>query len=404
MPQPQLQPPPLVETPPPGPKTAGISIAPHLDRQTRFQQVLHAEHWDDRARIINALADPDHTDHAPAARRMAACAQGASFFIDQATETVRPWLSRCGHRLCPFCSNARSAGTTENLLELMLQHHADRMMILTLRSHDLPLQLQVEQLLHSFKKLRNRAVWKRFVDGGIYVLEITKNPKTGLWHPHLHILYVGKFWPQKHLSATWRDITIDSNVVWVTQVHDIDGAAKELAKYIGKPQRIATLTPSQIREYATATKSVRMLQTFGTLHGKKPADSDKPDPAPRTDERVRLSTLLHLSRLGHEEAVILLTRLAEKYTVFGRYVYHEIPQLAPTPRHVDRTLELLAVLRGDRPPPRAGPTADPVDPDIDHKICQAFYAYRSAIAAGRFAETIWYYPTETEQIDGYIRR
>ena len=385
---------------PAGAKPRGLTLNESLDRQTRFQETIHEHHWDDRAKIINALVDPVSPMLHPAARRMAACAQGASFYIDPGTESVRPWLSRCGHRLCPFCSNARSASTTEDLTALMVEHHADRMMILTVRSCDLPLDLQVQQLLHCFKKLRARAQWKRFVDGGVYVIEITLNEKTGQWHPHLHILYKGNYYPQKQLSAMWFDITDGSNIVWVSQVRDHAGAARELAKYIGKPQRISTLTPRQIRDYAYAVKSVRMVQTFGCCHGKKPVDADIKPEQPKTDERVRLSTLIHIARSGHAEAVVLLTWLCRKYTVFGRYVNHEMPQLVADPHPADRTLAMLAVLRGERPPPRDGPEEEMKGEELDHKICQAFVCYQAQLALGVFGNVTCYYKTGTEQIDG----
>jgi len=330
---------------------------------------------------------------------MAACGQGASFFIDTEKERVRPWLSRCGHRLCPFCSNARSAASTEDLTAIMLEHHAERMLILTIRSHDLPLDLQVAQLLHSFRKLRARATWKKYVTGGVYVLEITMNEETGLWHPHLHILVKGTYYPQAELSRHWREITHGSNVVWTSKVNDIPGAARELAKYIGKPQRIMDLEPKQIREYAAATKSVRMIQTFGDLHGRKPKDTDEKQPEPRTDVRIRLSTLLHIARSGHAEAVVLLTWLSRRYKVFGRYVHHEMPQMVPDPGGYDRAVEMLAMIRGEPKPARDYTRDDLTDDELDHKICQAFTCYQAQLALGTFRNVTWYHLTETENLN-----
>lgn len=394
------RPDPLLLGAPGGPKTIGIPFPDSLDRQTRFQEVIHEHHWNDRARILHALADPDHPAHHAAARRMANCAQGASFYIDPSNETVRTWLSRCGHRLCPFCANARSASATEDLTALMVEHHADRSIILTLRSHDLPLADQVRQLLHCFKRLRHRATWKRYVFGGVYVLEITRNKDTRLWHPHIHILYHGKYYPHAELSKQWREITLDSNVVWVTQVHNRQGAAKELAKYVGKPQRISSLPPAAIREYATAVKSVRMIQTFGDLYRQKPRDDDDVHQHPRSDVRVRLSTLLHLARSGHPEAIVLLTLLCQRYTVFGRYVHHEAPQLVPDPHPVDRTLAMLAILRGERPTRTPTANGDSTPEELEHKICQAFVCYQAQLALGNFPNVEWFHPTETECIDG----
>lgn len=381
-------------------KSHNVPLRAELERQTRFQEVIHEYHWNERAKIINALADPACPSLNSAARRMAQCAQGASFYIDPATEKVRTWLSRCGHRLCPFCSNARSATATQNLTELMLKHNATRLLILTLRSHDFPLDLQVAQLLHCFKRLRNRASWKRYVTGGVYIIEITMNEKTGLWHPHIHILVRGKYYPHAELSKQWREVTGDSNVVWAQRVQDIEGAARELAKYIGKPQRVATLTIAQIQEYASALKSVRMIQTFGDLHGKKPQDSDKTAEAPRADVRVRLSTLLHIARSGHNEAVVLLTWLARRFQIFGRYIHHEAPQMVPDPGGNDRIAATLALLRGEPTPGTKKKPDELTDDQLDHKICQAFTCYVAQLELGTYKNITWYHKTGTEQIDG----
>lgn len=42
--------------------------------------------------------------------------------------------------------------------------------------------------------------------------------------------------------------------------------------------------------------------------------------------------------------------------------------------------------------------------ELDHRICQAFTCYQAQLALGTFGDVTWYYPTETENIDGYIRR
>lgn len=382
-----------------GPRASRFELRPELDRQTRFQEVLHEHHWNARTKTINALADPVSPGLHAAARRMAACGRGASFFIDPDKERVRPWLSRCGHRLCPFCGNARSASSTEDLTAIMLEHHAERMIILTVRSHDLPLDMQIISLLQAFKRLRARSVWKRYVTGGVYVLEITMNAKTGLWHPHLHVLVKGTYFPQAELAKHWREITDGSNIVWTSKINDIPGAARELAKYIGKPQRVADLEPHQIREYARAVKSVRMIQTFGDLHGKRPKDVDEKTPEPRSDERVRLSTLIHLARSGHAEAVVLLTWLARRYQVFGRYVHHEMPQLIPDPGGHDKAREMLAIIRGEPRPSRDWPEDELTEDELDHKICQAFTCYIAGLRGGRFRHVKWYHKTETENLN-----
>lgn len=378
----------------PEPQTHGQPLRHDLQRQTRFQGVLHELHWDARAKTINALADPIDKTHVKAANRMAACGGGASFFINPERGQVRPWISRCGHRLCPFCSTARSASTTADLIELILKYDAQRMMVLTLQSNDLPLPDQIRSLLAAFKKLRNRATWKKHVEGGVYVLEITLNAKTGQWHPHLHILARGNYYPHAELSKQWREVTHGSNVVWVSRVEKVDAAAKELAKYIGKPQRIAELSPERIREYASAIKSVRMVQTFGSAHGTKLRDEDQVDEKPTKDSRVRLSTLIRQAKFEIPEASMLLSWLCRRYKIFGRFVHRELPDLVPNYGGYDKAAAMLAAIRGEKPPPGGLPVDELPDEEIERQICICYQAYRLLDESGRLHEITYHYKPE----------
>lgn len=372
---------------------------PHAPPQTRFQESLHEPHWDARASIIHALADAPAPRLQRQANRLATCGTGASFFLDAQVDHVRPWLSRCKDRLCPFCAKARSASVTEGLEDLMRNHACDRMIILTLRAIDLPLADCLAQLKRFFKTLRRSKTWKHYVTGGAYVIEITLNPRTGLWHPHLHVAYRGLYFPQRLLSITWKTITSDSDVVWVSKVHDLEGASREMAKYVGKPQRIDTFTPDQIREYASATHGLRMVQTFGDCHNKPLTDDDPGQDEKTPDRHVPLSDLIHLTRCGFQTPAHLLALVAQRWAVFGRYINHELPQLAP---HTDRTNShdaLLRLLRAEGPEQTRSPPPAAVGHRLDKQIRMAFLAYLTENDQGLFADTPMYYNTRTETLD-----
>jgi len=172
-----------------------------------------------------------------------------------------------------------------------------------------------------------------------------------------------------------------------------------MAKYIGKPQRVAELTPAQIREYAIASKSMRMIQTFGTLHNARPRDEDPVEEAPRTDQRVRLSTVLHIAKAGYPEAVVLLTWLCRRYKIFGQYVFNEAPHLIGNPGTYDRDAHMLAIVRGEAPPiQKYEPDAMP-ERDLERHICEAFTVYKDALDDGYFDTVYYYYNTGTEGHD-----
>jgi len=380
------------------PETPPDAWHPDAPRQTRFQESLHEPHWKARASIIAALLDnPSPKLHRKAAR-LCSCGTGASFFVDTDSGHVKPWLSRCRDRLCLFCSNARTQSVTEQLQGLMLNNGCDRMIILTVQTTFSPLAEEIDFLMKSFKRLRRSKTWRRFVDGGAYVLEITLNPHTLAWHPHLHIAYKGKYFPQKLLSMTWKGITQGSYVVWVSKIDEVAGAAREMAKYVGKPQRVEKYPPAQICEYAKAVHGLRMVQCFGSCYKLSVRNKDVHPDLPDKTDRVKLSDLLHHTRAGHESAGHLLVLVAERWPVFGRYIQHEIPRLAPHQARTDQHEALLRLLRAEgpeqaRPPPQA------VDVEqLDDRIRMAFFAYMADRERGVFAEVPDYYSTQTEHL------
>lgn len=116
---------------------------------------------------------------------------------------------RCGRRFCAICS--RSAATrTRRRLEWICDKmvkpktHGWKFVTLTLVSSD-DLSAMIDHLIASFRKLRNRRIWKDAVTGGVYVLEVTHG--TAGWHAHLHIIAMMRYVPQQWLSAVWKSIS-----------------------------------------------------------------------------------------------------------------------------------------------------------------------------------------------------
>lgn len=386
------------------PETVPDAWPDSLERQTRFQQVLHQKHWTDRHRIIASLnQDPTERLH-PLARRLNSCGNGASLFLDPEHGKPRAWISRCGSKLCPFCANARTAHTSEDLLPLILEHGCTRIMVLTMRSNDLPLADQIISILAALKRLRHRKLWRDKITGGVRVIEITMNAKTARWHPHLHILFRGDFILQRLVARAWKEITRDSNIVRLNMVRNADGMVAEFTKYLGKPQRIASLTPYQIREYAKATKGVRMIQTFGDCHNHGPKDTDKPDSKPHTDRRVGLATLIHLARSGFDTPARLLELVAQRWAIFSFYIWHELPQLDPTSDDERKRAALLRRQGTPRAPPVIKPEY-PTEPEVlDAEIAAQLFLYFARRDEGRYRDVRTYYQTRTEDLNGNFHR
>lgn len=116
----------------------------------------------------------------------------------------------------------------------------------------------VRSLISSFRRLRQRKLWRSHVSGGAYVIEVTGHP--GSWHPHLHIIIESTYIEWSQLLSAWQSVSGGSSVY----IQRIPGkqAVAYLTKYISKPSVNTTL----LSQLNAALKDTRMFQPFGTWH------------------------------------------------------------------------------------------------------------------------------------------
>jgi len=142
-----------------------------------------------------------------------------------------------------------------------------RFVTLTLKTSPAPLGEQLDRLYKCFKQLRDLALWRKNVTGGILFLELTIG-RDGGWHPHLHILASGSYLPQDALSAAWLKITGDSYIVDVRLVRNPAIAASYVAKYASKvvPASLTHDEPHLV-EAILALRGRRTFSPFGSWTG-----------------------------------------------------------------------------------------------------------------------------------------
>lgn len=188
-----------------------------------------------------------------------------------------PWIARsqsdpdiyrihadfCHDRFCKPCASLRSRTVATNLAD-KIANRKHRLITLTVRSDQHPLQELVDLLYCSFARLRRTPLWKARIRGGAAFLEIKYNNRQERWHPHLHIIAEGQFIPQQQLSEHWHRITKTSYIVDVRLIRDGDQAAAYVAKYASKP-----LSNSYLRNHPRLCEAVlalagrRLCLTFG---------------------------------------------------------------------------------------------------------------------------------------------
>lgn len=173
----------------------------------------------------------------------------------------------CHDRWCPACSKSRAMVLRANL-EPLLKGKTVRFVTLTLRHDDSTLREKLDRLHGCFDTLRERTLWTTAVDAGVAFIEVKHNPETSRWHPHLHILCVGRYLPQQSLKSEWLAVTGDSHIVDVRLVQDENKVVQYVTKYITKP------CPNELyRDHAALSEAVRTLKgrrlvtTFGTWRG-----------------------------------------------------------------------------------------------------------------------------------------
>jgi len=143
-----------------------------------------------------------------------------------------------------------------------------RFITLTLKSAPASLATQVDRLYRSWRLLRNRRSIKSSLVGGLAFIEITRNPTTGLWHPHLHIVVEGSFISLDVLRREWHAITKDSYIVDIRGLYSPRDLAGYVSKYAGKAIGPSVWRqPDAFAEAIAALAGRRLFATFGTWQG-----------------------------------------------------------------------------------------------------------------------------------------
>ncbi|MCK5601487.1 protein rep [Candidatus Pacearchaeota archaeon] len=168
----------------------------------------------------------------------------------------------CGNRFCSTCGRNRIIRVKRRLTWLLEQiklRPGERVKMLTLTlisEHDLP--AMVDNLIKSFRKLRNRKYWRETVSGGAFVIEITKSDNG--WHAHIHAVIQSYFMDWTLVRRQWRKITGASGVF--VQNIPIRAAINYTTKYLTKGNE----DPLLEQEISDSLKGRRLFNPFGTWH------------------------------------------------------------------------------------------------------------------------------------------
>lgn len=185
----------------------------------------------------------------------------------------------CRDRACPVCS-WRLARRSAGRLCAALSDVGGRALLLTLTLRSCAaadLRETIRDLLASWSRFARRARVERAFDGWFRALEITFNPTTQEWHPHIHVLLhvadprayfaegSGVYITHSEIIELWRSAarldyapSVDIRAVRSWR------AALEVSKYATKSADILSLTESaDLRAWVLAVHGTRQYGAAG---------------------------------------------------------------------------------------------------------------------------------------------
>jgi len=186
--------------------------------------------------------------------------------------------SGCHDRFCLPCAQHRSR-TIARRIVAKTENTEVRFLTLTLRTAGEPLADSLDRLFTSFAKLRRSGEWRARVSGGVAFLEVKWFEDTQRWHPHLHCLLQGRFFPHAALKSLWYSITGDSDIVDIRPARNQRRVSQYVTKYASKPFNDSFLhEQDRLDEAIVAMKGRRLATTFAAWRGYRltelPSESD----------------------------------------------------------------------------------------------------------------------------------
>lgn len=180
-------------------------------------------------------------------------------------------LSRCDHRLCPFCAARRARKILRDYLPKIgaFMRYAPVPVtpcLLTLtQSHKAGETLDDarKRLYSAFKKLIRRDIWKAYFLGGMWSFEAVLG-KDGCWHAHMHLLVFRRRFVADldGLKDAWSEVTGGSHVLNLQRVDKVKEGVKEVVKYMAKPSDFDRMNANHI-EQLLGLRGKRLFNAFG---------------------------------------------------------------------------------------------------------------------------------------------
>lgn len=303
--------------------------APQPQPMTRWTK-LHRETIWAAAQLMRAAVNAPTL--AGRAHRMSNCSTYVEYEIALETGVIR--LKRanlCRDRLCPTCNwrlaIRRAAEMQETIKYIATADPSAVGLLLTLTVRNCPadrLRWTIQHISQSFTRLRKHRLFARKIEGYARSIEITYNPVTDTYHPHIHALlivpkeYLTAPIPQGEYARMWQkaaaldylpivdirrtyappaddtaadDMSAPEMQVITARVSELEEGTKEAVKYFVKPAALRALLASEdLDELAIALSGHRLIAYGGCIKAARAAlgytDTPIDTPAEETETDI----------------------------------------------------------------------------------------------------------------------
>jgi len=237
----------------------------HLDAPGSYRAFLVSGIQDRYLRVLGAFRAWDRLSGKSRTASILRCRSSAWFVRHRVSHLVRVHSRRCHVRWCPLCETSDRYAISTRVLERIRVLNRTRFMTLTLKHSTAPLRDQVDHLYTSFVRLRRSKWFKRLVRGGVWFFQVKWISDSESWHPHLHILYDGRYIPQKELKNRWKVASRGSYVVDIRSVRKSSRAADYVARYATSPCDLSALEVDRAVEVMAAMEGRQLKGTWGNF-------------------------------------------------------------------------------------------------------------------------------------------
>jgi hypothetical protein len=199
------------------------------------------------------------------------------------------------HLICPLCAIRRGAKSVKAYLEklqvIQQDHPGIKAYLVTLTVANGPdLSERFAHLVKAIKRYhqvrRNGLKGQRKVEankalGAVWSYEVKKGKNSGLWHPHLHAVWLCYDEPRlKDLKAEWQEVTGDSFIVDIRPFHDQDNVATGFLEVFKYAVKFSSMEPADTWHVFETLRGHRLVASFGLFRGVKVPESMTDDDLP----------------------------------------------------------------------------------------------------------------------------